>query len=138
MNAAEILEFIRANPYCALATTEGGEPRVRMVMILRADERGILFNTGISKDLFKQIEANTAVELCFFDPKSRVQVRIRGRFAAQKDAETHALVLEKLPFLKPMVEAQGTGLLAPYVLKRGRATVWTMATNFEPKRFVEL
>jgi pyridoxamine 5'-phosphate oxidase len=138
MTAAEILDFVRANPYCALATVEGGEPRVRMVMILRADERGILFNTGVSKDLFKQIEANTAVELCFFDPTSRVQVRIRGRFASQKDAETHALVLEKLPFLKPMVEAQGTGLLAPYLLKRGRATVWTMATNFDPKRFVEL
>ncbi len=138
MTAAEILDFIRANPYCALATVEGGEPRVRMVMILRADERGILFNTGVSKDLHKQIEANTAVELCFFDPKSGVQVRVRGRFAPQKDAETHALVLEKLPFLKPMVEAQGTGMLAPYVLKGGRATTWTMATNLEPKRFVEL
>jgi pyridoxamine 5'-phosphate oxidase len=138
MNAAEILEFVRANPYCALATTEAGQPRVRMVMILRADERGILFNTGVNKDLCKQIEASTAVELCFFDPKAALQVRIRGRFAPQKDAETHALVLERLPFLKPMVEAQGIGLLAPYVLKNGRATVWTMATNLEPKQFVEL
>jgi pyridoxamine 5'-phosphate oxidase len=138
MNAAEILDFVRENPYCALATTEAGEPRVRTVMILRADERGILFNTGVSKDLHKQIESNPAVELCFFSPKSATQVRIRGRFALQQDAETHALVLEKLPFLKPMVEAQGIGLLAPYVLKSGRATVWTMATNLEPKSFVQL
>lgn len=138
MNTTEILDFVRENPYCALATIEGGEPRVRMVMILRADERGILFNTGVSKDLYKQIQSNTAVELCFFNPAQRMQVRIRGRFALQKDAETHALVLEKLPFLKPMVESYGTDLLAPYVLEHGQATVWTMATNLEPKTFVQL
>lgn len=138
MNAAEILEFIRKNPHCALATVEAGEPRVRMVMILRADQRGILFNTGVVKDLHRQIEATPAAELCFFDAESRTQVRVRGRFAPQRDAETHALVLEKLPFLKPMVETQGTGILAPYLLKQGLATVWTMATNLAPKSFVKL
>ena len=90
------------------------------------------------KDLNKQIEANPATELCFFDPATQRQVRVRGRFALQRDDETHALVLEKLPFVKPMVEAQGTGFLAPYILKQGRATVWTMATNFDPKTFVQL
>jgi pyridoxamine 5'-phosphate oxidase len=136
--ASEILTFIRKTQYCALATCEAGEPRVRMVMILRADERGILFNTGVMKDLHKQIEANSAVELCFFDPTSQVQVRVRGRFAAQKDDETFKLVLEKLPFLKPLVEGRGTGALAPYLLKQGRATVWTMADNMAPKTFVDL
>jgi len=138
MTATEILEFIRKTQYCALATIESGEPRVRMVMILRADQRGILFNTGVTKDLYRQIEANSAAELCFFDPSSQIQVRVRGRFVPQKDPETHKLVLEKLPFLKPMVEAQGTGFLAPYLLKQGRATVWTMASNMAPKTFVEL
>ena len=138
MNAAEILDFIRKNQYCALATIEAGEPRVRMVMILRADERGILFNTGVTKDLHKQIAENSAAEMCFFDPSSRVQVRVRGCFVPQNDPETHKLVLEKLPFLKPMVETHGTGLLAPYLLNQGRATVWTMATNMAPKTFVEL
>jgi uncharacterized pyridoxamine 5'-phosphate oxidase family protein len=138
MNAAEILDFVRKTQFCSLATIETGEPRVRMVMILRADERGVLFNTGVTKDLHKQIEANSAAEMCFFDPTSQVQVRVRGRLVPLKDRETHKLVLEKLPFLKPMVEAQGTGLLAPYLLQRGRATVWTMATNMAPKTFVEL
>jgi uncharacterized pyridoxamine 5'-phosphate oxidase family protein len=107
-------------------------------MTLRADERGILFNTGKAKDLYRQIEANPDVELCNYDPVSRVQVRITGRLVAQDDAETYQLVLEKLPFLKPLVETKGTGVLAPYLLKSGRATVWTMATNMEPKTFIEL
>jgi len=135
---AEIFAFIIKNPYCTLATVEGHQPRVRTIMTLRADDRGILFNTGKAKDLYRQIQANPDVELCYFDPVSRVQLRISGRLALQEDAETYQLVLEKLPFLKPLVEAKGTGLLAPYLLKTGRATVWTMATNMEPKTFIEL
>ena len=138
MNQAEIFAFITKNPFCALATVEGHQPRVRTLMTLRVDEHGILLNTGKAKDLFRQIQANPNVELCYYDPVSRVQVRISGRLVAQDDAETHQVVLEKLPFLKPMVEAQGTGLLAPYLLKSGRATVWTMATNMAPKTFIEL
>jgi uncharacterized pyridoxamine 5'-phosphate oxidase family protein len=138
MTQAELFAFMTKNPYCTLATVEGQQPRARTIMTLRADARGILFNTGKTKDLFRQIEANPDVELCYYDPASRVQVRITGRLALQEDAETYQLVLEKLPFLKPLVEAKGIGVLAPYLLQSGRATVWTMATNMEPKRFIEL
>jgi hypothetical protein len=31
-----------------------------------------------------------------------------------------------------MVAEHGTGMLAPDILKRGRATVWTMANNLAP------
>ena len=138
MSKAEILAFIQKNPFCALATVEDGQPRVRMVMVLRADERGILFNTGKAKDLYKQIQGNASAELCFFDASAQTQVRVRGHFVMQENPQTHALVLEKLPFLKSMVESKGTGVLAPYLLKGAKATVWTMATNMEPKTFVEL
>ena len=138
MNQAEIFAFITKNPFCALGTVENHQPRVRTIMTLRADERGILFNTGKAKDLYRQIQANPDVELCYYDTVSQIQVRISGRLIAQDDAETHKVVLEKLPFLRPMVEAKGTGLLAPYLLKNGRATVWTMATNMAPKTFIEL
>jgi pyridoxamine 5'-phosphate oxidase len=138
VNQAEIFAFITKNPFCALATVEGHQARVRTIMTLRADERGILFNTGKTKDLYRQIQANPDVELCYYDPGSQVQVRISGRLVVQEDAETYKLVLEKLPFLKPLVEAKGTGLLAPCLLKGGSATVWTMPTNMAPKTFIEL
>ena len=138
MNKDQILALINKSPYCALATIDGNGPRVRTVMILRADERGILFNTGKMKDLYRQIAANPEVELCFFEQTERVQVRVRGRLEEQRDPETIELVLAKLPFLKPIVEGRGTDALAPYALRRGRATVWTMATNMDPKTFVDL
>jgi pyridoxamine 5'-phosphate oxidase len=138
MTKDQILALINRNPTCAIATTDGNKPRVRSVMILRADQGGILFNTGKTKDLYRQIVANPEVELCFFDQTNGVQVRVSGRMEEQRDADTIALVLAKLPFLKPIVEARGTEMLAPYLLKQGRATVWTMATNMEPKTFVDL
>jgi pyridoxamine 5'-phosphate oxidase len=137
MNRDQIVTLINKNPICFVATADGDQPRVRAVMTLRADERGILFNTGKAKDLHHQIEANSATELCFYDPADRVQVRVSGRLELQNDAETHRLVLEKLPFLKPLVEAKGTEILAPYLLRHGRATVWTMATNMAPKTCID-
>lgn len=138
MNKDQILALINKTTFCTLATVDGTKPRARTVMILRADERGILFNTGKMKDLYRQIAANPEVELCFYEHTERVQVRVSGRLEEQRDAETIELVLSKLPFLKPIVEAHGTDTLAPYALKHGRATVWTMATNMEPKTFVDL
>ncbi|MBI5545659.1 MAG: pyridoxamine 5'-phosphate oxidase family protein [Deltaproteobacteria bacterium] len=138
MDRGQILALVNENPMCALATTEGDQARVRTVMTLRANEEGILFNTGKAKDLYKQIAANPKVELCFFDPRSRTQVRITGRVELQEDPKTMELVLEKLPFLKPVVEAHGAGVLAPYLLRHGRAMVWTMESNMAPKTYVEL
>lgn len=50
MTEQEILEFIRRNPVFALATAEEGRPHVRYMMLYRADEEGLIFNTGENKD----------------------------------------------------------------------------------------
>ena len=53
MNRQEILEFAAKNPVFALATTEGGAARVRMMMLCSADENGLIFSTGTDKDVHK-------------------------------------------------------------------------------------
>ena len=138
MTKSEIFEFITKNPTCFLATTEDGAPRVRAVMALRADDRGVLFNTGVTKDLHRQIEASPEIEMAFFSPSEMCQIRVRGRLELQGDEETRALVLKKLPFLAEPVAAHGPGILKPYLLRGGRATVWTMKENFKPKEWIEL
>jgi pyridoxamine 5'-phosphate oxidase len=137
MTRQEVLEFVNKARLIFLATAEGNVPYVRGVMSLRADEQGILFNTGKAKDLYRQLVANPAVEMCLFDAQTNVQVRISGTVEPREDMETKQAVLEKLPFLKPFVDAYGYDMLAPFVLKHGRATVWTMETNMEPKTFTE-
>ena len=78
MNKEEILNLIRSNPVGYLATTEGDQPRVRALLMYKADENGIMFHTGTFKDLYEQIVKNPKVELCFNDFKSGVQVRVFG------------------------------------------------------------
>lgn len=65
MNKEEILDFIKSNPACHLATVDGDQPRVRGMLMYRADENGILFHTGNFKDLYKNLQNNPNVELCF-------------------------------------------------------------------------
>jgi uncharacterized pyridoxamine 5'-phosphate oxidase family protein len=138
MTKEEILEFITKNPAFSLATAEGNQPRVRTIMLYRADKDGIIFCTGRDKDVFRQLRSNPAVEMCFFNPNDGRQVRIEGTVEMLDDLELKMQVVEKFTFLKPLVESRGYEILIPFCLENGKATVWTMETNFEPKQYIQL
>jgi len=139
MTKEEILEFVTKNPMFSLATTDGSQPRVRMMMVCRVDENGILFSTGRDKDVNKQLQDNPTVEMCFYNAgDENLQVRIEGTVEMFDDLELKKQIVEDFPFLKPWIELQGYEVLIPYRLKNGKATTWSMATAFEPKQYIEL
>ena len=135
MTKAEILELIRANRTCFMATVEGNKPHVRGMGIYDADENGIIIQTWTIKDIHKQIVANPEVELCFNDFKAGIQVRISGRAEIIDDLDFKKQVVEKRAFMKPTVEEKGWDVVALYRV-RGKATVWSRAVNFEPKEYI--
>jgi pyridoxamine 5'-phosphate oxidase len=134
----EIIEFLSKNPLCFLATADGDTPHVRGIMTYRTDENGTIFHTGATKDLHKQIQKNPQAEMCFFDNASGVQVRINGKLEIVDDLELKQEIVSKRPFLKPMVDDKGWEFLVLYRLSHGMATIWTMATNLDPKIYVQL
>jgi uncharacterized pyridoxamine 5'-phosphate oxidase family protein len=138
MTKEEVLEFATKNPVFSLATTDGDKPRVRMMMLCWANEDGLIFSTGRDKDVCKQLSANPAVEMCFYNAEQGLQVRIEGTVELLDDLELKKQIVEKFPFLKPWVDSQGYEVLMTCRLKNGRATTWTMETNFEPKQYVDL
>ena len=138
MTKEEILEFATKNPVFSLATIDGNQPRVRSMMLYKADENGIIFCTGRDKDVNKQLTANPAVELCFYNAEQGRQVRIEGTVEMLDDLELKKQVVEAFSFLKPWVESQGYEVMICYRLKNARATTWTMETNFEPKQYIQL
>ena len=81
MNKKEVLEFVSDNPVFHLATIEGDKPRVRGMLLYRADEEEIIFHTGKMKDLHKQLTENPQVEMSFNNGSSEnlIQVRISGQ-----------------------------------------------------------
>lgn len=137
MTKTEIIELIKANPTSYMATVEGNKPHVRGMGIYSVDEDGIIIQTWTIKDIHQQILKNPEVELCFNDRKAGIQVRVSGTAEIIDDLDFKKKVVEKRPFMKPTVEKRGWDVVALYRLK-GKATVWTMATNFEPKTYVDL
>ncbi|MFW6303614.1 MAG: pyridoxamine 5'-phosphate oxidase family protein [Candidatus Sumerlaeota bacterium] len=134
MDRATFLEFARRNPVFFLATRDGEQPRVRTMMLFEAtEENGIVFCTGASKDVGRQLRENPDVELCFYDRRDSRQVRMAGQVEAMDDVETKDRVLEKFTFLRGQVEAEGYEALAVYRVPHGNITVWEMETAFEPK-----
>ncbi|WP_136523265.1 pyridoxamine 5'-phosphate oxidase family protein [Geomonas ferrireducens] len=140
MTRNEILMFLNSNPIFHMATVDGDIPHVRGMLLYRADENGIVFNTGKIKDLYRQLNKNPRVELCFSNGifENLIQVRIAGTVEALEDLDLKKEIVAKREFLRPWVEKVGYEQLAVYVLKKGNATVWTMSTNTEPKEYIQL
>ena len=138
MTKEEALEFAAKNRACSLATVDGNLPRVRTIMLYRADENGIIFCTGRQKALHAQLQANPAVELCLYNAEEGRQMRIEGAAEILDDLELKKQVVEDFSFLKPWIEKEGYEVLICYCLKNAKATTWTMETNFEPKAYIEL
>lgn len=138
MTKSEILALINANPACHLATSEGEVPHVRGILLYRADENGLVFHTGNTKDLYRQLTRNPKVEFCFNDFQNGIQVRVSGAVELVDDMALKKEIVGKRDFLKPWVEQMGWDMLVVYRLRHGRATTWTMQTNFDPKTYVAL
>lgn len=138
MEKKEILAFMNANFVFHLATVEGNKPHVRGMLLYRADEKGIIFHTGKTKNLHRQLAENPQVELCFSNDQKDIQIRVSGTVELVEDIELKREIVQNREFLKPWVEQAGYDPLAVYRMKNGVATTWTMATNLAPKTYIEL
>ena len=104
MNVEDCIKFANQNPNSYIATADGDQPRVRGMLMWFADKTGLYYNTGATKDLYKQMKANQKVEVCFFDPKSKSmdQMRVTGQVEFIEDMKIREKLLEARPFLKQM------------------------------------
>jgi uncharacterized pyridoxamine 5'-phosphate oxidase family protein len=132
----DCIKFSNDNPSSYIATTEGDQPRVRGMLMWFADKTGFYYNTGATKDLYKQLQANPKVELCFFDPKSQnlKMMRVTGKAEFVNDIDLRERLVAERPFLKQMgLTAESPGLIL-FRVPKGEAFFWTWDTNLEPKR----
>lgn len=140
MKPNELLALINRNPAFFLATIEDGEPRVRGMLLYRADEHGIVFHTGTMKDLYRQLIAHPTVELCFNDWQQNIQVRVRGMAVPVDDPRFAEEIVNSQgrEFLKPWVEELGMDMLAVFRVVGCQAHTWSIETNFASKEFIPL
>lgn len=141
MNKEEIFEKLTASPVFQVATIDGEQPHVRTVFLYRADENGIIFHTAASKDLFKQVQKNNKAEFCF--NCEGMQIRIAGELEIVEDnaLKDEIVAHPSRAFLKPWLNAQLKdyhNAIQVLNMKHGIASLWTMQTNFEEKKYIQL
>lgn len=138
MNAQDIFKLVNEHPAFHLATVEGDQPRVRGMLLYKADENGFIFHTASTKDVFSQIKKNPKAEMCF--SCGNIQVRVTGIIEQNFDEDLRKEIFAhpSRKFLQAWIDNGIDNLLNVFVMKNCVATTWTMETNFAPKQFIEL
>lgn len=144
MTKAQIFELMSKNPGFHLATIDGDVPRVRGMLLFRADDEGIIFHTGASKDLYRQVLDCPNAELCFNDYAQNIQARVSGRLEIVEDTALKEEIINHptRAFLQgwksSMPPEEFYKSFIVFRMKGSKAVVWTMETNFGPKEEIEL
>ena len=138
MTSNEILKLVNENPAFHLATVDGDQPRVRGMLLFRADENGFIFHTASTKDVFRQMKENPKAEMCF--SCGGTQIRVTGVMEQVFDEELRAEIFAhpSRKFLQAWIANGIDNLLQVFIMKDCSAVTWTMETNFEPKKTIEL
>ena len=120
MTAIEkVCDFLKTAGTYYLATDEAGQPRVRPFGTAHIFEGKLYIQTGLKKDVAKQMLANPKVEICAF--KDGKWIRVAGEAVLDERLEAQESMLEAYPSLKRMY-AVGDGNTAVFWLKNASAT----------------
>ena len=142
MTKQEVFSMMTDVGAFSIATVDNALPRVRVCMLYRADENGIVFHTGVFKDLYRQLMADAHVELCVNDQKTGTQLRICGTMQPVDDKALKDEIVShpSRAFLREWCESD-PAFYDHFIVFRmtdGVANCWTMATNNAPKEYLPL
>ena len=145
MDKQQIFDFLNSNFAFFLATAEGDEPRVRAMMLYKADENGIVFHTGPFKEVYQQIQKNPNVQLCFCNSEQNIQIRVRGKLEMTNDRTIKEEIANhpSRMFMQSWkancdTEEDFYNMFSVFRLSEGIANVWTFESNFKPKEDIIL
>lgn len=116
----EIQEFLKECGVYYLATVEGDEPRVRPFGTAEIFDGHLYIETGKKKDVFKQIQKNSMVELCCF--KDGKWIRVSGKLVLDDRVEAKKDMLDKNPELRGMYDEYDDNTAVLY-FESGKAVI---------------
>ena len=114
----EVYDFLKKCGTYYLATVEGDQPRVRPFGTIDCYKDRLYIQTGLSKDVAKQMLANPRVELCAFDGQEWLRLAATAVWDEDIAAQEH--MLEGYPHLRAMY-TPGDGNSAVFYLKDAKA-----------------
>ena len=115
-----IYDFLKAAETYYLATADGDQPRVRPFGTIDLFDSRLTFQTGLVKDVAKQILANPKVEICAMNGGRWIRVEARAVLDERIEAQEH--MLAAYPSLQAMYKP-GDGNTAVFALTEGKAVI---------------
>ena len=114
-NLAKVLEFLDSAQTYYLATVEGNQPRVRPFGTALVYNDKLYIQTGKVKAVSKQLALNPKAEICAF--KDGKWIRISGELIEDDNREVKTLMLDKMPVLRHMYNADDGNMQMLYFKK---------------------
>ena len=127
----EVQEFLKECGVYYLATVDNDKPKVRPFGTAEIFEDKLYIQTGKSKDVYKQILANSNVEICAF--KDGKWIRIEGKLVPDDRLEAKKDMLDKNPNLRSMYDENDDNTIVLY-FEHAKAT---FSSFTEPPRVIE-
>lgn len=118
----ETYDFLKNCGVFYLATIDNDKPRVRPFGALNIFENKLYIQTGKVKDVFKQMEKNSNVEITAFN--NGRWIRVSGKVVRDDRFEAKEDMLENNPELKSMYSASDDNTEVLY-LKDAKATIYS-------------
>jgi len=87
MSEAEKKEINDPNALSLATTNKNNEPRVRMVLLKEASQKGFVFYTNLDSPKSEDIKNNPKAEMCFYWKSLQRQVRVFGNITKVTDQE---------------------------------------------------
>ncbi len=115
-----VYDFLKKVHTYYLATVDGDQPRVRPFGTIDMFEGKLYFQTGLVKDVAKQLLANPKFEICAYDGSA--WIRVCGEAVLDERIEAQQHMLDENPGLKNMYKA-GDGNTAVFCIKNGTAVI---------------
>lgn len=123
-------EFLKDAKMYYLATVDGDQPHVRIFGTQLVYNGKLYIQTGLKKDVAKQMLKNPKVEICAFNKGK--WIRITGEAVYDPSAEAQTAVLDAFPGLKKMY-AVNDGNNAVFCLEKAKAVISSFTS--EPEEF---
>ena len=117
----EVLNFLTETKTFYLATVDEDKPRVRPFGFVMEFEGKLYFATNESKPSFRQLTANSSVEISATNANNE-WLRLSGEAVFDARSEVKAKLFEVAPHLCGMYDKPDSPVLAPFYVKNGEAT----------------
>lgn len=123
-----IAQILAETPMCFIATVNGNEPKVRAFQYQFEHDGKLWFCTAKSKNVFKQLQINPAVEICTVK-QDMTWLRVSGKAVLADDRAIKERILETRPLIKNIYGTADNPDFTTFYIEHGAYTIADFSGN---------